>query len=75
MWWMITGLTLRGNMWKMPLSGTRPRILPWEGDFLTNFYVSSSFFNILGLIIPGGCKILKIKIAVRGQVHDTDSNM
>ena len=24
---------------KMPLSGTRPRILPWEGDFLTNFYV------------------------------------
>lgn len=34
-----------------------------------------AFFNILTEIIPGGCKILEIKIAVRGQVHDTDSNM
>ena len=33
MWWMTTGPALGGNMWKMPLSGMRPRILPWEDDF------------------------------------------
>lgn len=34
-----------------------------------------AFFQHFNRNNARGCKILEIKIAVRGQVHDTDSNM